>query len=220
MLRMMILQAARRPTYRYAAGLFILLSGLALVANGVGNGFLFFLAFVQPLMGFFNLYGADSAYYALWLGSGRSLRDWTLARQLFSLIYLGLFGGAGLAVGVWTGTMGAQRLPVYLPLFGEATLVALLVGPAVSRFVVTPQASEIVRAKTSGRSSRSYLSPFAVGATAVAVGTPGLLLIHLGWWPLNYAIFCALGATVAIARTYRRAWTHGFRERLATAFRA
>ena len=219
MLRMMIVQAARQPTYRYSAAVLLFFSLVAVAFGGGSNGPVAFFAFGGPLTLFFNLYGADGSYYALWLGSGRTLREWTLARQLFVLVYYTLFGSVGVAVLVGSGTLALHRLPLFLPLFLQAPLIALIAGPAVSRFVVTPQAREIVRAKVAGRSGRSFFAPVASAVTAGLVIAPGLLFIQAGWWPVNYAVLCALAVTAVATRPYRSPWTLAFRERLATAFR-
>jgi hypothetical protein len=220
MLRMMLLQSTRRPIYRYQAGLLLVFSVLSFIANGAGSGFVVFLAFVTPMSGMYNLYGADAPYYTLWLGSGRTLSEWTLARQLFFSTYFLIFATVGAVVVFASRSIPLSYLPGAVPLIFEAPLLAMLIGPAVSRFVITSHVTEISQRKTAGRSSRSFISPLAASATAVVVAAPGAILIFLGLGLLNWLVLAALAAAVLAIRPHRADWTPPFRTRLAQAFRS
>jgi hypothetical protein len=220
MLRMMLLQSTRRPIYRYQAGLLLVFSVLSFIANGAGSGFVVFLAFVTPMSGMYNLYGADAPYYTLWLGSGRTLSEWTLARQLFFSTYFLIFATVGAVVVFASRSIPLSYLPGAVPLIFEAPLLAMLIGPAVSRFVITSHVTEISQRKTAGRSSRSFISPLAASATAVLVAAPGAILIFLGIGLLNWLVLGALAAAVLTIRPHRADWTPPFRTRLAQAFRS
>ncbi len=219
MLRMMIVQATRQSLYRYSAGLLLVFSVISFIGSGAGTGFVVFAAFITPLSGMYNLYGADAHYYALWLGSGRRLDQWTLARQLFFLIYYLLFAAIGVVVVFAAGPLPLGLLPGVLPLPMQAPLVAMLIGPSVSRMVITSHNTEINQRKSTGRSGRSFLAPLFGAVTVIGVGAPGMGLAILGLWPLNWLVLAALVAAVVFVRPYTGHWTPRFRERLAIAFR-
>ncbi|MBI2767731.1 MAG: hypothetical protein HYX53_17685 [Chloroflexi bacterium] len=219
-LRMMAVQATRRPVYRYSAAILTASLALSFVTGGASNGFVVFAAFAAPMSGFFNLYGADAPYYTLWLASGRSLGEWTLARQLFFASYYLLFGGVALGAGVVFLDLPPRGVALVLPLFLATPLVAILAGPPVSRFVVTPQITEISQRKTAGRSPRTFVSPVAVAIAAAAVLGPGIAFLAVGLWEANWVMLGALAAVVLLVRPWRGEWSPALRERMAAAFRA
>ena len=219
-LRMMLIQASRQATFRYAAGLLLLFGLLGrILPGGTSVGLILLSGFLAPVTAFYNLYGADARSYHLWLGSGRALEEWTRARQLFNLCYIAIFlYGSGLLL-VVGGRIPLSAVPGLLALPIAAAAIAIAAGPSVSRFVVAPQSAEVGFKSRSQSSPRAMFATFAAVITGMVVLIPGIILAQGEYWWICWLL--ALGATVAMLATlpFQASWSPELRTRMASTFR-
>lgn len=221
MLRMMVVQALRQPTYRFATLMVAVFSFITLFFHdGPGPGLLIFHAFVPAIMGMYNLYGSDAGHYTLWLGTGRRLAEWTVARQLFFAAYMAVFSTLAITVLTISGVLDAELSSALVA--GGLTALGLgwLAGPAVSRYVLSPQASELGRRRRVGASGRSWVSLAAAAATAAAAIVASAPALLLGWWWAAWPFPLLLGFAILVTRNGEAEWTAELRGRMAQAFRA
>ncbi len=220
MARMMLVQASRQPVYLYSAGLLGVIGVLAIVFPGApGAGLLLVTGYLGPATSLFNLYGGDARHYQLWLATGRRLEEWTRARQLFGLAYLGLFGSASLVVMSMSGFLSGGETFAYSVALLDAGLLGLIFGPAASRFVLTPAITDVGTYASGARSSRTYVtwvSALACGGAGIVVS---LALVAGGLWWLAFLPPIALAIVVAVAGMHRHRWTPALRERMARSLR-
>ena len=221
MFRMMVVQATRLSGYRYAVLLMFIFGAFAAVLpEGPGPSLLLFSAFFTPMNALYNVYGGDSRHYVLWLASGRSLSEWTVARQAFHGCHFLLFSVAGITVVGLTGGASAGILGGIAAGSIIALEIALLAGPPISRFVVTPQTMELAVRGRGQSSSRTWVSATlacGTGVVAAALALPAAML-GAGW--VGWGVAVLLGAVIVVTRPARGRWTWALRERMALAFRA
>jgi hypothetical protein len=219
MARMMLVSAVRQPLYGYSFGLLIVLLGVSAVFPGApGAGLALLTGYMNPASSLYNLYGGDARHYPLWLATGRRLDEWTRARQVFSLAHITLFGlttGVGLLL---VGYIAAEDAFAWLFALLQAVGFALLIGPAVSRFVVTPWATD-VSGIVGRRSSRGWVTWVAASITGLTCFGLATALSHAGLWWANLLPIAVLAAAYLLIRPDRYQWSPDFRERLARSFR-
>lgn len=220
MLQLMALRAYRIPAFRYSVALLGLFGFmLTWLPPQSGAPLLIIAGFLSPLAMFFNLYGQDAPYYALWLASGRTLSEWTRARLAFAVANLAVFSSISFALLVVAGvpprdwTVGLAATPVI------AAAIAITIGPAISRYTLTASVTEVGSRARSSVSARSFIPGVAAAATAGLSATivVPLILADIGWlaWPFAATVFPA----AILLPANSTAWTPRFRLRLASAFR-
>jgi hypothetical protein len=220
MTQMMLVQAVRSPSVRYAAVLLgIVAFMLFWVPPRTGIALVAMTAFVTPMSGFFNLYGWDSRYYHLWLASGRTLSEWTVAREMAALVQFVVFGYAGGIVLGLHGVVSREtgRGLAALPL--ACIAVGLWLGPTVSRFVATPQDGEVGVAAKKNRSSRAFLPPLLAAVTGAGLALVMIPVARAGFWWADWVLALGLLGAALAPGTHRGTWTPGLRERFAVTFR-
>lgn len=219
MFRMMAVQATRIPAYRHSALMFVVFAALALAFRGGPFATIVLAtAFYAPISGLYNLYGADSRHYVLWLASGRSLRDWTAARQLFFASYFAVFTVPALAV-LAAGGRRPELVLGLAPAAVLALLIAAIAGPLTSRFVISAHVKEVGRRARPTQSGRSWVAAVCTALTAAGAGGLGVAAAVSGlWWALWLAV-PILGVVLGVVRPARTPWTWELRDRMALAFR-
>ncbi len=218
LLKMLLVTATRQASYRYSAGAVILLSVVTMAFPGFGAGWLVLIAYVAPASSFYNLYGPDSRHYCAILATGSSLAEWTRARLMFSSIHLGTFGivlGAVVLISGYLPPRTAFTLLAPIPL---AAAVGWLVGPRVSRFVMTSVGPRGDGSSPGTFGSRRWVTwLMAVVVYMVCGPFANMPLATSAWW--LYPVPMAVPAIVwLVMRPDRRAWDPALRSRLAAAF--
>jgi hypothetical protein len=220
MARMMAVQATRLSAYRYAVLMLVITSVIVVVwEGGPGFGLLLFTVYLTPMNGLFNLYGADSRHYALWMASGRSLDEWTRARQLFYAGYYVLFGGVAFLVLGLSGRATGVFLAGVVPAAVVALAIGLAVGPAVSRFTITPMELDVSTFSRRGSSGRGWVGTAAAGGAGMAAAAVTVPWPFLGLWWVPFLIAAAACVGCATIRAQPGAWSVTLREQMALAFR-
>ncbi len=217
MAKMMLVRASRQPAFQQAAVLIPILGLLTMwVPSGGIIPLMVMVAFVNPCLSAYNLYGYDQECYTLWLATGVTLGQWTHARQLFFLAYAALFAGAGTAALLVAGTISPGIAWTLLPLPVATVAVALLFGPWVSRGVLAPVDGS---GKKAASSARSLIPVGGLMLTAGPVaGAQAVVLVLFGtaaaWLPV-----AVVWAIVAVTPPGNSVWSPKFRTRLAQAMR-
>jgi hypothetical protein len=220
MARMMAVQATRLTAYRYAVVMLVVTSVIVVAWDGgPGVGLLLFTVYLTPMNGFFNLYGADSRHYALWMVSGRSLEEWTRARQLFYGGYYALFGAIAFLVLGLSGRATATALAGMVPAAVVALAIALTAGPAVSRFTITPMQLEVSTFSRRGTSGRAWVGTLCAGASGGVAAAVTVPWAFLGLWWVSLLVAAAVCVTAIALRSQPRTWSVSLREQMALAFR-
>ena len=220
MLRMMLVQATRQSSFRYTALMLVLLGGLGtILPTGTGVVLVLLSGFIGPVTNFYNLYGADSKAYQLWLGSGRTLGEWTRARQLFTLCHTALFVYGGGLILLLGGTIPAHAAPGLLALPIATGAIGVLAGPMLSRFVLSPHSTEVGFRSRTNSSSRGFFATAAAVSTGIAVLAPGVPIAFTSFWWLDWAAAIVLTAAVFVAGPSSAVWTPQLRTKMASAFR-
>ena len=220
MLQLMALRAYRIPAFRYSLALLALFGFmLSWLPPSSGAPLLIIAGFLSPLAMFFNIYGQDAAYYALWLASGRTLHQWTLARLTFATVNLALFSYIALTILSVAGVPPSGWTPALTAVPVLAAALGITLGPVVSRYTLTASVTEVgSRARTSV-SARSFVPGVGAALVAgIATGTViGMIVSDIGWlaWPLALT---ALAGSMALSLE-GAAWSPHFRLRLANSFR-
>ncbi len=219
MARMMLAIALRQSVYQYAAASLIVLCSVTIIfPQGPGQGLLMVLAYIVPAGTFYNLYGADSKHYSVFLATGASLGDWTRARQLFSAAYLGSFVTVMLTILVFSRALSpAEALTLAAPVI-PAAIVGAIIGPRISRFVASPTSPGANGLPTGGLSSRRWLAWAGAVLVYLTVGPLAVAPFMTGFW-WAYPLLCAVLAGVWLfVRPDTRDWDSMLRIRFARAF--
>jgi hypothetical protein len=221
MLAFELTQALRVPAYRYA---FIMLGTFAVLTFWIprpsGASLLTMTAFLGPMSGIFNLYGASARYHTLWLALGVPLQRWTRVRLAFAIAQMLVLATSGIVLATVTGILPLRALPGVLALPVAATAPAMVFGPRISRFVLTPAATEIGRSVKGARSGRSFIPTLAAALIGVVIGLPGFVLALTGYGWVCWLAAVALVGGALLLRPGGASWTPDLRSRMEQAFRA
>lgn len=219
-MRMMYQQANRTPSSRYAVAVLGLFGIMLIWLPGPTGIFLVTMAAaITPLGPLFNLYGADSAGFVLWLGSGQPLSRWTAARQRFhGAQFLG-YSMVGLTMLALAGAIPGTTVPGVVALPFATLGIAVVAGPRVSHYVLAPSNREVGRRLKSSPNARSFIPTLIASGLVVVVCLIGIPIARSPWWGANWAAAAVLCGLAAALRSHRARWTPRFRARMAASFR-
>lgn len=219
--RLSVVRVWRQSATRFTVGAAAAgAAAISLFPAATGLSFVAVSFLVGPIVDLLNVYGADQRAAAAWVGSGRPLRDWTLARLVtHSVVAFGGVAGAALAA-VAAGGLPPGLLPGLVPIPVMVVAAGWLMGPRLSRFTLSWRPSEVGPfVRQGGGSGRLWLAALvAYVVTGLAGGIGGWMAVA-GFGFVNWLAAGVIVGALALSRTWETPWTLGLRKEMAERFR-